>query len=99
MLEHPFIDELIEREFETEQAAVNLMFNERLAGLIEIAKTKFGEAIYEYRKIEHHWASDRTRNGRAKTSGSYYTTISGPGNAIVTKEEYEANVTQGEQDN
>lgn len=99
MLEHPYIDELIERETEAEQRAVDEMFNSRLAGLIEIAKTKFGEAVYEYRKIEHHWSSDRTRSGRAKSSGSYYTTISGPGNSVITKEEYEANVAQGEQDN
>lgn len=74
-------------------------FDQALARLILLAKAKFGDGVYEYLKVEHNWSSDTTSKGRTKRTGRYHTTISGPGNSICTKEEYDANVAQGEQDN
>ena len=63
--------------------------NDLMAQAIHIARTQYGERVYEYKRVSHNWQSGRKRGQR----GQWFTTI---GDTIITREEYETNVKQGE---
>ena len=63
-----------------------------MAQTIALAKEQHGEREYKYTRIAHRWSSSRKRGQK----GQYWTTIGG--GETVTREDYEANVAQGNVD-
>ena len=60
------------------------------------AKAKYGERQFAYYVRNHIWRSDRTRSGRRKSTGSYYTSVRSWNECpVITKDEYDANVADG----
>ena len=64
---------------------------ELMAQIIPLARERYGEREYTYRRILHYWRSSRKRGKK----GQWYTTI---GIDPVTREVYEANREQGKAD-